>query len=703
MPKTLAKNNRKEGKVMKSTKNKLLSSIATLLVCFAMLIGSTYAWFTDTASTGVNTIQAGNLDIELKYYNSSNGSWEEVTSDIKLFDDNALWEPGHTEVAYLHIKNAGSLDLKYKMNVNIPSETGSINQKGNAFKLSDYLVFGKVSMADANSKYSNDASGRAAARTAAGTTMGLSSWTKAGNLYVDSTNGANEEFFALVIYMPETVGNEANHRKDTPAPQIQLGVNIVATQLNSESDSFRSDYDANADGNPDNGAAWNMAAFRAVADVPSDVTTAGMTITKYENDVVSDENKIAEVVIPNGTASSASLTTDDKVALSVTPADIPAGITVQPDQAAFNFDVKLMKVSSNNTETPIASVGNPVTVKLKVGTGLSGVKIFHTSNGVTSEVNGVTYNSETGIAEFNTESFSDYTVIYRTKKVTGDIVVTIDGEPKAFNVADYEEEVIRWNNGTYVDSVNGWAINQAGGPFNAEYVTLCHAFWAASNGLGNVETSIVLNTDLETQGKYYSDIFRSDEEGTFTQSGHTAMKYFAEIPNVTLDLNGHTIKMDAASPYGSAISVYNANLTIKDSADGGGISSHCYSTICHLGNTVITIEGGTFITDAINGSYHGMAIMSGGDYVENATADGYMPGQIKLIGGTFTFDYMDGNGGTPENPATVKQHYSSYPQRYEGYDENTPIGVFFYLEDKEIPEGYTYTDNHNGTFTVIRS
>lgn len=282
-----------------------------------------------------------------------------------------------------------------------------------------------------------------------------------------------------------------------------------------------------------------------------------------------------------------------------------------------------------------------------------------------------------------------------------DILVTIDGTPVAFNIEDYAEEVKQWNAGTYVDAVNGWQINNAGGPFNAEYVTLCHAFWAASNGLGDVETSIVLNTDLETKGKYYSDIFRSDEEGTYTKYGRTAMKYFAEIPNVTLDLNGHTINMDATSQSGSAISVYNANLTIKDSVGGGGISSHCYSTLCHLGNTLITIENGTFTTDVINGRYHGMAIMSGGDYVENATADGYMPGQIKLTGGTFTFDYMDGNGGTKENPATVKQHFSSYPSRYEGYDENTPIGVFYYLEDGEIPAGYTYRDNGNGTFTVV--
>ena len=56
---------------MKRTKTKLVSSIVTLLICFAMLIGSTFAWFTDSASTGVNKIQAGNLDLVVEHKNAS--------------------------------------------------------------------------------------------------------------------------------------------------------------------------------------------------------------------------------------------------------------------------------------------------------------------------------------------------------------------------------------------------------------------------------------------------------------------------------------------------------------------------------------------------------------------------------------------------------------------------------------------------------
>ncbi len=84
----------------KATRRALVASILAVLMCAAMLVGTTFAWFTDTASTGVNKIQAGNLDVELEYsYDMEN--WKTATTSTKLFDDSTLWEPGVTEVVYL--------------------------------------------------------------------------------------------------------------------------------------------------------------------------------------------------------------------------------------------------------------------------------------------------------------------------------------------------------------------------------------------------------------------------------------------------------------------------------------------------------------------------------------------------------------------------------------------------------------------------
>ena len=94
------------------TKKALRGSLFALFLCIVLLIGTTFAWFTDTASTGVNKIQAGNLDVELRY-STDMQTWKEATDQTKLFDDNALWEPGYTQIVYLKVVNKGNLALKY--------------------------------------------------------------------------------------------------------------------------------------------------------------------------------------------------------------------------------------------------------------------------------------------------------------------------------------------------------------------------------------------------------------------------------------------------------------------------------------------------------------------------------------------------------------------------------------------------------------
>ena len=125
----------------KSTKRALISSALAILMCVAMLIGTTFAWFTDTASTGVNKIQAGNLDVELEYKNSDTTGFTKADKNTKVFKEGALWEPGHVEYVVLKVSNAGSLALKYKLGINIANEVGSTNVYNKEFKLSDYIRF----------------------------------------------------------------------------------------------------------------------------------------------------------------------------------------------------------------------------------------------------------------------------------------------------------------------------------------------------------------------------------------------------------------------------------------------------------------------------------------------------------------------------------------------------------------------------------
>ena len=125
----------------KRTKKALWMSVLSLLLCFSMLLGTTYAWFTDSVTSANNVIQSGNLDVELEYWNGS--AWVDVAGKSDVLT-NTLWEPGTTEVAYLRVANAGSLALKYQLGVNIVSETVGKNVDGNDLKLSDYIEFGVV-------------------------------------------------------------------------------------------------------------------------------------------------------------------------------------------------------------------------------------------------------------------------------------------------------------------------------------------------------------------------------------------------------------------------------------------------------------------------------------------------------------------------------------------------------------------------------
>ena len=222
----------------KATKRALLTSVMALVMCVVMLVGTTFAWFTDTASTGVNKIQAGNLDIEMEYKNNTTGGeFKPVDTDKKVFNEEALWEPGHVEYVVLKIRNAGSLALKYKLGINIAGETGSTNVFDKPFKLSDFIKFAVIDGEFAN------LTNRDALVAEAGEGAVLSTgYTAEDHLLKDESKTVT-----LVVWMPTDVGNEANHKTGATAPTIDLGIKVDATQYTYEKDSFDNQYDAKAD------------------------------------------------------------------------------------------------------------------------------------------------------------------------------------------------------------------------------------------------------------------------------------------------------------------------------------------------------------------------------------------------------------------------------------------------------------------------
>lgn len=234
----------RQEKKVGGTKRALLTSVLALVLSLAMLAGTTFAWFTDTASTGVNRIVSGNLDVGLQYWGvDENGqkTWLTAENSEDLFDKNALWEPGYTQIAYLKVKNNGNLALTYAMQITPVHETVGVNVDGEEFKLSDYIKFGWTAFTvDGNG--APVALGREAAQTGVGDGAQLGTTLhRQAELPLEASA---EELVALVAWMPEDVGNEANY--STVQPTIELSLKVLATQAAVESDSFNNTYDEDA-------------------------------------------------------------------------------------------------------------------------------------------------------------------------------------------------------------------------------------------------------------------------------------------------------------------------------------------------------------------------------------------------------------------------------------------------------------------------
>ena len=328
----------------KTTKRALLSSVIALILCFAMLLGTTYAWFTDSVTSANNIITAGNLDIELYYQNDETDDWTEVDEDTNIFKENTLWEPGHTEVVKFKVVNAGSLALKYQLGVNIASEFGSVNVNGENFMLSQFIKFAVIS---GDNTYADRETAIAAAESAGATPLNEAFESDVTKLDPKVDNTTAEDVYTdvvtMVVYMSTTVGNEANYAKGATVPTIKLGINLFATQAMAEEDSFGSDYDQGAPivsvpvARPDSAVTLKGAedvmitlSDELVDALPAGVTEIGMSVSEPVVDETAKTITFAEIELVDQNGNEIDLAALNKTIRVTLPAQdvFPAGETV---------------------------------------------------------------------------------------------------------------------------------------------------------------------------------------------------------------------------------------------------------------------------------------------------------------------------------------------------------------------------------------
>ena len=419
----------------KSTKRALLGSVMAMVLCLAMLVGATFAWFTDTASTGVNKIQSGKLDVALEMKDAS-GNW--VSAEGKTLDfvkaadakgEAILWEPGCTyTLPELRVVNNGNLALKYKVTI-----TG-IN--GSA-KLNEAIEW-----------------------TIGDVAMGAEQHLAAGE----------SNAFTIKGHMKESAGNEyMNESIDG------IAITVVATQDTVESDSFDKDYDA--------GAEYPVVAV-------ANVNTNGDTVLKDK-----EEDHTIQVTVPAGALDEGV----QSLKLEVVKSATPAGVQVASTESSQSYEVTMKDqngnaVSTNGTLMTVEmNVGkNRTALKLYH----DGEKMTNDIGALTDAADHYVYDAATGYVTMKVSHFSPFTAVfardYWTDHAADGYATPVDTANKVVTVASAEELAL------FAKEVTDDGKNYSGYTLNlANDVDLGEYLWKPINGYNRL-SGIVVNGNGHT-------------------------------------------------------------------------------------------------------------------------------------------------------------------------------------------------------------
>ena len=330
----------------KATKRALLTSALALLLCVSMLVGTTYAWFTDSVTSANNKIVAGNLKIDLELL-GDNG-WTSIKKSGAPIFDYKNWEPGYTDMKILKIENEGSLALKWVAKF-VSNEALGI--------LADVI---DVYVTEDIEKYPTDRAD-------------LSGWDKvgtvrdfantidtlwAGSLTAKNTAGATKTL-GIALKMQDTAGNEYQNQT-LGAFDIQ----ILATQYTYEEDSFGNDYD-DLEFIGEGDVMHEEDGIKYIYHANGDITLYHVTSEYTETELYIKEGVTA---LGNGSIGSASSPYVKKVVLPSTVKKIGTAFqkNVNIEEVVLNEGLTEIPEKAFNQATALKSVNIPSTVE-KIG------------------------------------------------------------------------------------------------------------------------------------------------------------------------------------------------------------------------------------------------------------------------------------------------------------------------------------------------
>ena len=379
----------------KTTRRALVSSIISLLMCMAMLIGTTFAWFTDTASTAVNRIQSGTLKVKLVDETGNELrtalKWEKAEGHE---DEEVLWEPGATyNLQKFRVLNDGNLALKYKVIISgIQSgDAELLNALDFTFTENKTVINGETEI-PTQEAYDMDAE---------------------HHLKAEEKSG----LITISAQMKKEARNEYQNKSIEG-----ITITVVATQDTVENDSNGNEYDKDA--------LYPNMTIRAV---------------DKENDtvIIDAETNITVTAPPNSLSAEIS-----SVALSVESITNPANISIEDAQTASSYEIALKDQFGNVVSAQGSSL---FTVEMNIGANRTMLRVYHNGNLMVNDGTTLTdtadhyvYDSASGVVTMKVDSFSPFSAVYNKDAWSNDTAASdyetpVDTAQKVVTISSAEE------------------------------------------------------------------------------------------------------------------------------------------------------------------------------------------------------------------------------------------------------------------------
>ncbi len=556
----------------RATKRALLTSITALVMCVVMLAGTTFAWFTDTASTNVNKIQAGNLKVDIVDANNENTSlagrdlkWvrKTVNGVTENVDSSAiLWEPGVTfSLQPIKVKNAGNLAIKY---------TISITGIGGDAKLNEVITW--------------------------------------------KINGSPLDAMKDIILAPNTSSNELiiSGTMDTNANNDYMNLSIDGISITVNATQASYEYDSNGN-NYDEDAVTPVSA-QAVGNLNIQDTTSGSTTATVKSEQTISDGTMsvtypANVALTgvNATGETGSMKTSvtqklEYIGDTLSTAAASANIKVADGKAVAQYELTL-PVDTSNTTTLIR-------IAVNYAKNLGGLEIYH--NGVKLPTTAAAadepvreyfnYDRDTGVLELYLFHASPIDIIYNAS----DVLKGATGVSTAVELKEAVEEdgVVYLKNDIEVSSapsikktvtldLNGYTLT--GTAYNTIKVTggnlTVQDTSAAQNGkIANTYSGKANPTtvDMTSDGATFTLLSGTVESNAKDDLYSLAIGNSKKKP-CTINIAGGTVANPDGHVKSRAISASKGmNLNIS----GGTVSGGLYGVDVYAGS-ITTITGGT--------------------------------------------------------------------------------------------------------------